>query len=60
MKKSLFVLSIIALLLIIFSLVSLVLMGMGFIPGGYWNFLVVATIAVAYFLMMIVLFLRRK
>ena len=60
MKKSLFVLSIIALLLIIFSLVSLVLMGMGLIPGGNWHFLVVATLAVAYFLMMIVLNLRRK
>ena len=59
MKKSLFVLLSVGMLLVIFSLVSLALMGMGLLPGAALLIIVPALI-VAYILLMFALSLRRK
>lgn len=59
MKKSLFILLSVTMLLIIFSLVSLALMGMGLLPGA-GLLVIVPALIVAYILLMFALSLRRK
>lgn len=58
-KKSLFVLLSVTMLLVIFSLVSLALMGMGLLPGA-GLIVIVPALIVAYILLMFALSLRRK
>lgn len=60
MKKSLKILLSIISVLVIVSMVGLVLIDIRVIPGGNWNFLIVAMLGVAYFLLMFALFIRRK
>lgn len=59
MKNSLFVLLSVGMLLVIFSLVSLALMGMGLLPGA-GLIVIVPALIVAYILLMFALSLRRK
>lgn len=59
MKKSLFILLSVTMLLVIFSLVSLALMGMGLLPGA-GLIVIVPVLIVAYILLMFALSLRRK
>jgi len=59
MKKSLFILLSVTMLLVIFSLVSLALMGMGLLPV-VGVLVIVPALTVAYILLMFALSLRRK
>jgi len=60
MKKYLVIMLSVSGLLMIFSLVSPVLMGIGLMPGGNWHFFIVATTGVAFFLAWFALILNRK
>jgi O-antigen ligase len=59
MKKSLFILLSVTMLLVIFSLVSLALMGMGLLPV-VGVLVIFPVLIVAYILLMFALSLRRK
>lgn len=60
MKKSLKILLSIVSVFVLVSMVGHILIDMRVIPGGNWNFLIVAMLGVAYVLLMIALAIRRN
>ena len=60
MRKELVYLTRVVIVLVIASLIGIILKQTGVIPGGNYNFIMVSMLVVAYILLMIVLFLRRK
>lgn len=59
MKKRLIILSCIAILLVLVSLVSTVLITAGYVPHLNWILLIVAPVILAFIILLIILVLRR-